>query len=106
VRDTSSNTNYETKDKCGRELHLVLLHLVTSCSIADAHAVLLSETVTAAHLGYLYQWMVENDCSAGAFDSFAIAMQKQNVLVDVQVEQRFASRAMSLLRIHDQGDEL
>jgi hypothetical protein len=96
----------DTNNKIGRELDCVLLHLLQCCSIADAHAVLRSDSVTAAHLGYLYQWMVENDCSAGSFDSFAIAMQRSDVLVDVQVEQRFASRAMSLLRIHDQGDEL
>jgi hypothetical protein len=106
VHNTVDHETRDTNEKIGRELDCVLLHLLQCCSIADAHAVLRSESVTAARLGYLYQWMVENDCSAGAFDSFAIAMQRSDVLVDVQVEQRFASRAMSLLQIHDQGDEL
>jgi hypothetical protein len=105
VHNSVDHQMRDINEKIGRELDLVLLHLLQSCSIADAHAVLLSDSVTVAHLGYLYQWMVENDCTAGAFDSFAIAMQRSDVLVDVQVEQRFASRAMSLLQIHDQGDD-
>jgi hypothetical protein len=96
----------DTNEKLGHELDLLFLHLLQSSSIVDAHTVLVCESVTASHLGYLYQWMVENDCSTGAFDSFAIAMQRPDVLVDVQVEQRFASRAMSLLRIDEQDDEL
>ena len=48
----------------------------------------------------------EADCPTRVFDTFALAMQKPGVQVDVQTEQRFASRALSLIAPVDQADEL
>jgi hypothetical protein len=104
--DDDDDDTHLLSAKVTEKAALLLEHLLRCCSIPNAADVLRSESVSTPMIDYLYQWMLEKECPTSIFDTFALAMQKANVQVDVQTEQRFSSRAMSLLRQNNQDDEL
>jgi hypothetical protein len=94
-------------ERLHREVDLLLLHLLRDPAIVHISSALHCRQMAGAVLNKLFDWMMKNDCSSQSFSAFALAMQKPGNKVDVDVEQRFASRALSLLKNDDWiGDEL
>jgi hypothetical protein len=95
-------TGLKSIDKLSQELDLLLFHLLQSPSIGDIASVLASDAISRADIVALYEWMVVKSCSSRSFGIVSLAMQMPGVVVDVEIEQRFASRALVLQETTDE----
>ena len=106
------NRAVKTTAKLNGESSLFLLHALNCCCIADLAHVVRSPRITNQTLQCLYEWMVKENCPTSLFDAVALAIQESHVQVDVQLEQRFAGHALSLIFTsyddgdHEEADEL
>jgi hypothetical protein len=74
----------------------LLRHLLAGVSILDAtHVLKLTER---ARVEFLYDWMIDHNVSAEAFEAFALAFVTCSG--SISLEQRFASRALERHRHH------
>ena len=87
------------------QVELLCEHLIDSASISDVTIAVSCEEIADSWLDNLHDWMVAKDCSARAFDAFALALQKPGLSVPVSVERKFANRALNLLRQHEQATD-
>lgn len=86
----------------------LLKHLLHSASILDACVCLRQEYITNQSMEFVYQWMVTNEGISGrSFEIFALALQRSDTLVvDMTLEQRFASRALRLIKNEHSVDNI
>ena len=74
---------------------------MNSASTLDAGLVVASDDISESWIIDLYEWMVHMDCSARAFEVFALALQRPEVGVPLTVEHRYANHAIKLLQADD-----
>lgn len=89
------------KVRLGNELELLLRHLLCATTIFDASYLLKQDDIEKATLDFLYDWMVESNMPLSSFESFALALQRKDLMDDVAVQQKFASRALQIYRSTD-----
>lgn len=87
--------------RLGNELELLLRHLLGATTIFDASYLLKQDDIEKATLEFLYDWMVESNMPLNSFESFALALQRKDLMDDVAVQQKFASRALQICRSAD-----
>ena len=81
----------------------ICFHLLNSASTLDAAIVVASDDFSHSWINDLYEWMVNKDCSARAFEVFALALQGLDKGAAVAAEHRFANHAIKLLQVDDLG---
>ena len=97
----------QNKARLEHELKLLLAHLLRATTISDACYLLKQDDVGKSTLEFLYEWMVDENMPLGAYESFALALQRRDLLDDVSLQQKFASRALHMNRTSDDdNDEL
>jgi hypothetical protein len=103
-----NNAHRQNKARLNQELALLLRHLLKATTISDACLLLKQEDVEKSTLEFLYDWMVDEDMPLGSFESFALALQRKDLMDDTALQQKFASRALQLYRSAngDENDEL
>ena len=89
------------KARLGDELELLLRHLLGATTIFDASYLLKQDDIEKSTLEFLYDWMVESNMPLNSFESFALALQRKDLMDDVAVQQKFASRALQIYRNAD-----
>lgn len=91
-----------------QELSHLLHHLLKATTISDACFLVKQEDVDKSTIDFLYDWMVDEDVALVSFESFALALQRKDLMDDAALQQKFASRAMLLHRSTngDENDEL
>lgn len=52
------------------------------------------DDVEQRDIDFLYEWMVERDVPLDSFEPFALALQRKDLMDDVSLQQKFASRAL------------
>lgn len=87
--------------RLGNEVELLLRHLLCATTILDACFLLKQDDIEKATLDFLYDWMVESSMPLNSFESFALALQRKDLMDDVAVQQKFASRALQICRSTD-----
>ena len=89
------------KARVGNELELLLRHLLGAATIFDASYLLKQDDIEKSTIEFLYDWMVERNMPLNSFESFALALQRKDLMDDVAVQQKFASRALQIYRSTD-----
>lgn len=97
---------HENKARLELELKLLLAHLLRATTISDACYLLRQEDIGKSTLEFLYEWMVDENMPLGAFESFALALQRRDLMEahDVGLQQKFASRVLQMNRNPDDND--
>ena len=78
----------------------LLRHLLIGVSILDATHVL--KLTDRSRVEFLYNWMIDHNISAEAFEAFALAFV--DCSGSISLEQKFASRALERYRNHGTND--
>jgi len=94
----------QRKARLTQELELLLQHLLKASSISDACFLLKQDDVEKSTLEFLYEWMVDKDMSLSSFETFALALQRKDLMDDAGLQQKFSSRALQMYRSSD-GDD-
>lgn len=102
------NREYATSENDNVTEPSLFKHLLSSLSVVASERILISELMSTHHLLFLYKWMITNDIPRESFDAFALAMQCPGVMVHVEVEQKFSTKALDFLSYDEdnQDDEL
>lgn len=98
----------QNKVRLTKELELLLEHLLKASTICDACYLLKQDDVEKRTLEFLYDWMLDEGMPLSSFESFALALQRRDLLDDAALQQKFASRALQMYRSNggDDNDEL
>jgi len=88
----------QNKARLNKELALLLEHLLRASTISDACYLLKQEGVDKSILEFLYVWMVDENMPLSSFESFALALQRRDLMDDAGLQQKFASRALQMHR--------
>ena len=91
----------QKKARLTQELEVLLKHLLWATNISDACLLLKHEDVEKNTLDFLYDWMVKENMPLTSFESFALALQRKDLIDDAALQQRFASRALQMYRSTD-----
>lgn len=94
----------QNKLRFKEQLSLLLRHLLRASTISDACFLIKQQDVEKETLNFLYDWMVDEKMPLVTFESFALALQRKDLMDDAGLQQKFASRALQLHRNTD-GDD-
>lgn len=84
---------------------MLLQHLLSLVTICDVCHVLRHDDVEQRDIDFLYGWMVERDVPLNSFEPFALALQRKDLMDDVSLQQKFASRALQFYKSPDDDDD-
>lgn len=94
----------QSKARFVQELDLLLEHLLRAMSISDACYLLKQEDMEKKTLAFLYDWMIDANMPVSSFEVFALALQRRDLMDDVSMQQKFASRALQMYRNTNEDD--
>ncbi|CAB9520853.1 expressed unknown protein [Seminavis robusta] len=101
AKESWSKGTYSSTKKLVGQVELLCRHLLDTATTVDASVVTGCEEIAESWMEHLYEWMILQECTVGAFDVFALALQRPGSRVPINVEQKFANRAMTLFRAQD-----
>ena len=80
---------------------MLLQHLLSLVTIYDVCRLVKHDDIEQRDIDFLYGWMMERDVPLNSFEAFALALQRKDVMDDVSLQQKFASRALQFYKSHE-----